>query len=318
MNAHESDFELIRRCRDGEASAEEFAAMENRLRTDAAFRQRYVRYMNLDVALETAAVAVESAPQPTPARIRVSLSGARWLWGWPRPALAGLLVGLLIASMAWAVALPRLTEARVAIQPIFSENFEAGAAATSPGLPRECGVWSGDEATVVPAEQGVKPKSGVNMLRFVSATHPGENALRSLWGDVYRLADVRRVARDGHDLARLSASFAESPVAAGEQYACSVEAIALEQDLSSLPVPLRQPWAKQNSSATSSRTVPMVGNCQWQDVSVEIPISPKTQFVLLHLAVVRQAPTIETGAVRFSGHYLDDVRLELVSRHPTH
>jgi hypothetical protein len=36
--------------------------------------------------------------------------------------------------------------------------------------------------------------------------------------------------------------------------------------------------------------------------------------VLLHLAVIRRAPIIQSGAVHFSGHYLDDVKLELVSR----
>jgi hypothetical protein len=315
MNTNESDFELIRRCRDGEASAEELVALESRLREDAAFREAYVRYMNLDVALETAAVAVEPAPQPTPARTRMNWSWTRWLWGWPRPAAAGLVVGMFSASVAWAVALPWLAEARVAVKTLFSESFESGATATLPGLPRDCGVWSGDEATVVTAEQGVKPKSGGTMLRFVSATYPGENSPRSQWSDVYRLVDVRGLAGTGRTMARLSASFAETPVAAGEEYLCNVEAIALDQEVSALPAPLRLQWVQQNGSAIGLRKLPLVDNRQWQNVSVEVPISPKTQFVLLHLAVARKAPTIQTGAVSFSGHYMDDVKLELVGRH---
>ena len=314
MNTNESDFELIRCCRDGEASPEQLALLETRLREDAAFREAYVRYMNLDAALETAAVAVEPAPEPTPTKIPVSSFWKRWFFGQPLPAAAGLVIGVFGASVAWAAAVPWLTEARVAIKAMFSESFESGAAATSPGLPRECGVWSGDEATVVTAEQGVKPKSGGKMLRFLSATYPGENSPRSQWSDVYRLVDVRGLAGKSRTMARLSASFAEAPVAADEEYLCNVEAIALDHELSALPVPMRLALVLQNGSATSSRKLPLVGNRQWQNVSVEVPISPKTHFVLLHLAVWRKAPAIETGAVQFSGHYLDDVRLELVSR----
>ena len=314
MNTNESDFELIRRCRDGEASAEELAALESRLRTDAMFREAYVRYMNLDVALETAAATAETpaawARSAAPLRSRVP-----WFsWRPLKAAAAGLSVGLFSASVAWAVAVPWLTQARVAIKTIFSENFESHVTATLPGMPRECGVWSGDEAAVVTAEQGVQPKSGGKMLRFVSATYPGENSPRSLWSDVYRLVAVRGLAREGRTVARLSASFAEASAAAGEQYACSVGAIALDHEQSSLPAPLRLPWAQQNGSATGSRNLPLVDNRQWQNVSVEVPISPQTQFVLLHLAVIRRAPIIQAGTVHFSGHYLDDVKLELVSR----
>lgn len=312
MNTNESDLELIRRCRDGEASAEELALLEKQLREDGAFRDAYVRYVNLDVALETAS-ALETAPAFTRFPSPVGPGMSRSSWRPLKAAAAGLAVGVFSASVAWAVALPWLAEARLAIQMVFSESFESSVAATLPGLPRDCGVWWGDQATVVPAEQGLKPKSGGKMLRFVSATHSGESSPRSQWGDVYRLVDVRGLAGESRTMVRLSASFAEAPVGEGEQYACSVEAIALDLDRDSLPAPLLLPWVRENGSSSSWRTFPMVGHCQWQEVSVEVPISPKTQFVLLHLAVTRKSPAIKSGSVHFSGHYLDDVKLELVS-----
>ena len=54
MNTNDSRFELIRRCRDGEASTEELAQLEASLLADEGFRQACVRYLNLDVALGAA------------------------------------------------------------------------------------------------------------------------------------------------------------------------------------------------------------------------------------------------------------------------
>lgn len=312
MNINEPDIELIRRCHDGEASAEELAAIESRLRGDAAFREAYVRYLNLDVALETAAAAVKP-PKPRSATIRGDSPWKMWFSWRPLPMATGLVVGILSASVAWAVALPWLAEASMVVATIFTESFESNVMATLPGLPRDCGVWSGDEATVVMAEQGVSPRSGSKMLRFVSATYPGENSPRSQWGDVYRLVAVRSLSSEGRTIARLSASFAGVPAETGEQYFCRAEAIALDLDRSALPAPLLLPWARENASAAISRMVPLIGNRQWQDVSVEVPISLKTQFVLLHLVVFRELPVIASGAVRFRGHYLDDVKLELLA-----
>lgn len=312
MNRSEDDFEHIRRCRDGEASAEELAALETRLRTDAVFREQYVRYMNLDEALGMAVSAL--APASEPARTRSALPWTQGPWRWTRPVGVGLLAGLLSATVTWAVALPWFADARVTIRTILGESFETAIAATLPGLPSDCGAWSGDEAVVVTAEQGVTPRNGRRMLRFLSASYAGDYSPRNQWSDVYRLVDVRGLARDDHERARLFASFAQTPVEAGEQYACSVEAIALEHNPGPPPLPLALPRTLERGSVAGAHTLPLTGDRAWREVSVEVPISPKTQFVLLHVAATRTSPAVETGPVRFSGHYMDDVKLELVSR----
>jgi hypothetical protein len=35
---------------------------------------------------------------------------------------------------------------------------------------------------------------------------------------------------------------------------------------------------------------------------------------MLHLAVVQEQPAVPAGAVEFPGHYLDDVKVELIDR----
>jgi hypothetical protein len=52
----------------------------------------------------------------------------------------------------------------------------------------------------------------------------------------------------------------------------------------------------------------------WQDVSVEVPITKETRYVMLHLAMVQEQPNIHSGAVQFAGHFIDDVKMEVISR----
>jgi hypothetical protein len=151
------------------------------------------------------------------------------------------------------------------------------------------------------------------MLRFLSGTHQGENSPRSQWGDVYRFVDVRGLVGAGHTVARLSASFSQGAAGAG-QFSCSVEALALDEQISSLPSPLNYVWLRQNSSAYGARMRALSAAGEWQDMSVEVPVTPRTQYVLVHLAVIQNSPLLETGAVRFPGQYMDDVKVELLTR----
>lgn len=92
MKTNDPRFELIRRCRDGEASAHEREELEGLLRDDGNFRLAYLRYVNVDLALETASVA---------APVRAEPLVVRWL-AWPTVAAAaafamiGIIVGLMM------------------------------------------------------------------------------------------------------------------------------------------------------------------------------------------------------------------------------
>jgi hypothetical protein len=217
---------------------------------------------------------------------------------------------MFCTSVVFGYVVPRTMER---VRTVFSESFESGVTKTVPGLPHETSLWMGDEAEVVASAPGSKAHGGVKMLRFVNATYPGENSPRSQWGDVYRLVDVRGMAGEGRTMARLSASFAQSSAVAEERFVCRAEALALDKDLSALPAPLDLAWLQQNNSATGSRRAVLMGTGQWQDVSVEVPITHETRYVMLHLAMVQEQPIIESGSVQFPAHLMDDVKLDIIS-----
>jgi hypothetical protein len=164
------------------------------------------------------------------------------------------------------------------------------------------------------AGQWIEPRHGARMLRFRRATYPGENSPRSQWSDVYRLVEVQPLAGEGRTVARVTASFAAVAAAEGARFSCSVQAFALGEDLSSLPSPLVLSWLSQNHIASASRKLTLSAPRVWQSVSAEVPLTPQTRFVMLHLAVIQEQPAVQAGAVEFPGHYMDDVTVELINR----
>lgn len=293
--------------------------LQSLLRESAEARRTLRSLCTVDAKLQECAAAdpatwrLMALPPPPPFSSRSGFQG--WL-GKLRPltaAAAGLVIGLFSASMVFAYASPRFAETRETVRRLWNESFEFGVAETAPGLPREAGIWSGDEARVVAAEQGLQPKDGGRMLRFVSATFPGEEAKRSAWGDVYRLVDLRGQVSPGKSALRLSANFDAMQFPASEEYSCFVELCALESDLANAPQPLVLPWVRENSASVTARKYPMKGDGVWQEARVEVPVTPQTRFVLVHLAIQRRKPSPPAEPVHFSGHYLDEVKLELLT-----
>ena len=308
--------DLIQRYISGTITEAETEALEQQLKTDPVLRDWYLDALNLDSALEAAAESAQTAlslPVPLSQRVLTPVGATSTRWqGW-RPltaAVAGIVFGMFCTSVVFGYVVPRTMER---VRTVFSESFESGVTKTVPGLPHETSLWAGDEAEVVSSASGSKAHGGAKMLRFVSATYPGENSPRSQWGDVYRLVDVRGMAGEGRTMARLSASFAQSSAVAEERFVCRAEALALDKELSALPAPLDLAWLQQNNSATGSRRAVLMGTGQWQDVSVEVPITLETRYVMLHLAMVQEQPIIESGSVQFPAHLMDDVKLDIIS-----
>jgi hypothetical protein len=308
----QEELDLIHGYLNGTLDDAEFVRLQSLLRTSADARRTLRTLSTVETKLQQLAALNPASIRLLAAPALRERSSYRWFSRWP--ATAGLISGLLGASIAWATALPWLGEMRQVVRTAFSESFESGVAKTAPGLPRESGQWSGDEAEVVRAENGVEPRHGTRMLRFRRATYPGENSPRSQWGDVYRLVEVHALAGEGRTVARVTASFTSVSAAEGALFSCSVQAFALNEELGALPSPLGPAWLREHNSAAGSRRLRLTGIRQWQDLSLEVPLTAQTRFVMLHLAVVQEQPAVPAGAVEFPGHYLDDVKVELIDR----
>ncbi len=233
----------------------------------------------------------------------------RTVWFQWRPiaaAAAGIVLGMFGTSMVFAYVAP-LTPKRTVL---LREGFEAGVVRTAPGLPKEAGVWSGDEAEVV---EDTKAKGGSQMLRFGRATHAGENAPKSNWCDVYRLVDLSGVASEEGASLRLVANFASTAAAKDEEYVCFVELCAVEEGVLPALWPDNLPWYRENSAAIASRKLPLKGDGSWKSINVMMPLPPQARHALVHVAVMRAKPARSAEPVEFGSHYVDDVKLELIS-----
>ena len=221
----------------------------------------------------------------------------------------GILIGAFSSPATWAL---------VAERKIWIESFEGMATATLPGMPKQPGVWSGDEAQIVGAENGIQPKSGLKMLRFLSASYAGENSPRSSWSDVYRLVDVRDLGDPitERTAIRLSAKFNAAPFPSSERYHFSVALYALESAPNGAEAQLTLPVIREASLATGSRIVPITNPGTWQEITQELTISAETRFVLIHVAMVQSFPNRTSGNARFVAHYADDLRLDVIRRNP--
>lgn len=285
------------------------AELEERLLHSATDRARFWEMAESHALLHEGLQQQRDGDVAEPAAPRVR---ARPVWFQWRPlaaAAAGIVLGMFGTSMVFAYVAPRTPSHTVLLR----EGFESGLVRTAPGLPKEAGVWSGDEAEVVPAKGRLKAKGGSQMLRFSRATHAGENAPKSNWCDVYRLVDLRGVASEEGASLRLVANFASTAAAKDEEHVCFVELCAVEEGTLPGLLPDNLPWYRENSAAIASRKFPLKGDGSWKAINVVMPLPPQARHALVHVAVMRAKPARSAEPVEFGSHYVDDVKLELIS-----
>ncbi len=236
----------------------------------------------------------------------------RAVWFQWRPltaAAAGIALGMFCTSVVFAYVTPRTPSRTV----LLKEGFESGVVRTAPGLPKETGVWSGDDAEVVAATGDFKAKTGARMLRFGSATHAGEHAPKSAWCDVYRLMDLGALGSEDVASLRLVANFASTSLPAGEEYVCYIELCTVEEGVMTAVLPDSLTWYRENSSAIATRKFPLKGDGNWKPINVMMPLPAQARFALVHVAVMRAKPARSAEPVQFGSHYVDDVKLELIT-----
>ncbi len=313
MNRNDPRLELIRRCRDGEASPEELTHLNSLLREDADFRETYVRYMNLDVALGAVAKA---SPIPAPAEVVSRPRHNVWLqWRPLTAAAAGVVLGLFGASMVRAITSPRIVATVLRLDSLIDGSFETRNGRLAAGFPRAAGVWSGDETEVVNAE-GTASFDGRRVLRFLraggEATTPHQPAEAC---DVYQIVDLRplrgRLEAAGDGFLELSAEFLDTRTTTGAPLVFACHIYLFEGSAESLHT-VWPPTARDTLGVGASLIHSNGGSeaGKWCHVAARCVVTPQADFAVLKLSAARGDR--HGGAMPELGQqFADDVKLIL-------
>lgn len=307
MNFDDPRYELIRRHHDGEASPDERAQLEADLTIDAAFREAYVRYLNLDVALGSIAndrplPKIDSRPSFL-AALATSSSGRSYR----RPlsaAAAGFAIGICCTSIVWAYAIPRYQSAGSGGLTIVTQSFEDVAMPWLSGFPKQTGQWSSDAAHIVTAEGSVFPKSGTHMLRFEPATS-------ELFSRAHYIVDLaKNPLPPGVRQVRITASF--RPTRSERKSRYLLRAASFAQKIDEIdPRWMIESWSELDDQALAraARGFPVLPDTdEWQTVSLTVDVPDGSQILVVSL----WAATMDGKAENRLPHYLDDVTLTCV------
>jgi hypothetical protein len=311
---NEAYSELIRRFRDGDATAEEDQQLEALLLNDAAFREQYLRYVNIDLGVRSQirkrSARSERAPVENPA--------VRSFWlKWPpvSAAAAGLAVGLLSTSMLFGYVMPSLQK----VTTLLWEDFESGPSPLAENWPVAPGQWSGDYSELSGVVQGVAPETGSNMLRFLRADYEGRHLPESFSSDVFRLVDVRRYQQsfaEGESVAQLAAKFNAAPFPEGDTYTCTLTIFALDDSLVGNEL-LKESTMISTESLAYSRSSKLEMDrdpATWQKLSNELRVPPQTQYLMIRLGISNDTKAPAKQRDSFPGHFADSVELVFADR----
>lgn len=307
MNTNDPRFDLIRRCHDGDASNDERSQLEALLRADRSFREAYVRYTNLDIALSA---APRSSEMPASASEVSAPSRANWLsWRPLTAAAAGVALGLFCAGAALAVGKPwkaALQQAGPRVNAVLlEESFEKREERLHEGFPTGAGVWGGERTALVDGQGRVEPFHGDRMVRLEpSATTP-----LSYLSQIIDLRGMPRAEAGEVRQIEVTASFHADSPGFRERYTLRVATFGEE------PGSIQAQWIDVPWQAVSGRSL---SHCKrglstqaddggWQTLTALVEAPPEAASVVISLAAGR----LDAAAPK-TPHYIDDVRARLV------
>lgn len=306
--------ELVSRYLSGEATAEEVARLDARLREDPELRAAFVRQGNVVSAVEVDIDASESlARSDTVVRVAPGRSRAEprsWMSAAALIAV-GLFAGCIVTGVAWAYA---KADAGVSFRlpvALFDGGFETEATSAAAGYPTGPGSWSGDQVEVVTSgHQGVTSFEGQRMLRFVQTwgDEPEKIGARSNQWQIVDLSGVD--TGDGKLLATLRAHFNRIDAGPDTDTVFRIEVQAFNGD----PATVESQYDSEAYLSGAVLKKRSDGDPKtWEELEVTTSVPPEADFLLIgfyaHEDVVDDPPT----EPEFAGHYVDGVELELVS-----
>ena len=240
---------------------------------------------------------------PSPGDVSAPRKTSPWLqWRAVTAAAAGLAIGLFGASVVYGIAAHRGAEKRTPL-PVFAPGFEDVQMPLDAGFPAGTGRWSGDAAQVVAAEHGVQAKQGRFMLRM--------EPLAKSPSRIFQVLDLRTLPPNAGGESReieISAAFATGFAESSVRY--MIRAFAVTE----APEDLDAAWFDRRDESIASAAKGLdapPGATGWQTLGVSIHVPRAARSLVLFFGV--RTPD---RAARTVPHYLDDVRVSLVTSGP--
>jgi hypothetical protein len=317
---HKRLFQLFGGLAEGTLTESEHRELQERLRSDPAARRLWYLHNDLDQGLHLMANAHDAGAMAEAAHPVVPMRtvGARWLqWRSLTAAAAGLAFGLFGASMVWAYALPRLPALPPRVIPLLEDGFETASQPEVKGVPNQLGAWGGDHARIVTGEQGIAPRSGTKMLRFLRSDFEGEKSALSYSCDQLRVIDLHRyeaLIDTGNATLNAAAWFRLMAPQSGEAFTVGISISAFDADPTRLHGLDWLTWEDTERLGFNKTQRPwLVGDrSSWREATGELRLPRGTRFVNVHVRVSRKEPAPTATPVTFAGAYADDVSVRLL------
>ena len=297
--------ELIQRHIAGLTTEEEATLLQNSLKRDDAVARLYLRYMNLDVALEAHAGSKAAVTEMlvSPSQIE---SKRRSVWLSWRPltaAAAGIVFGMFCTSVVFGFVVQRGLEKKTPLA-VVQPSFEDAQMLLAKGFPDASAHWGGDAAHLVTAEHGVSAKEGKYMLRLEASPRGSPRFVYQ----VLDLTSIPAIARADTREIEISASFAAADAESAMR--CIIRAFAVSEVRENLDAA----WVDHRDEAIASATRGldvMSGSKGWQTMSLKIQVPRNARSLVLFFGVRTPDKTLPKSA-----HYLDDVQVSLIEPLP--
>lgn len=293
--------EIIQRHMAGLTSDEEAAALQELLKHDDNAARLYLRYANLDMALESKASSMD-ATRELLTRPIMSRS-PRWpSWRPLTAAAAGLVIGCFSTSVVWAYAKQaQFADSRRLTLPLTNPGFEQQAALPQSLLVPVSGQWSGVGAQIVAGGGDLPiPKGGKRMIRLESDLSGQANSVNL----IVDLQSSRPSSAEGLQI-QIGAFYHASVPDQKEHY--SLRAITFIQDTPEVAARWgATPWRTMNEEALSlsvRAVFPNPAETGWRPIAVRLDVPPQARTLVISLSANTPGPP-EDNTV----HFVDEVR----------
>jgi hypothetical protein len=175
------------------------------------------------------------------------------------------------------------------------------------------GVWGGDMATIVPAEQGVKPRRGKNMLRFHHGNFRSSGSANGAQVcQVVDLSKVKEAVRAGRVRAFASVFYNRVAGNAQTDTSFSVSLIAYAGSP-------RQHFSLSQRRASVGRVHTGLDSdanpATWEKLAAGLRLPKNTDFLVIQIQAAENIFNNLKG-VEFDGHYADSAFVTLVADPP--